>query len=106
VLYAATIVALLLLILTVWTAKEALDKFAREHADNAWLTLDERGVGGESGTEQFLIPWEQMRRVVERGGCWLLETRQGSWMVLPTTYFTREAWELMRSHRRALPKRV
>ena len=105
ILYAATIVALLLLILTIWTAKESLDQFAKKHAENAWLLLDDVGIGGESGAEKFMIPWDQLRRVVERGGCWLLETNRGAWMVVPTSQFNGEAWALMRAHRRALPAR-
>ncbi len=98
-LYVAAAAALLLLILMVWTAKEALDKFAVQHAQNAWLVLNNEGVGGESGAARFSIPWDHFRRVVERGQCWLLETRQGAWMVLPTTQFTSEAWTIMRNHR-------
>ena len=98
-LYVAAAAALLSLILMVWTAKEALDKFAVQHAQDAWLVLNDEGVGGESGAARFLFPWDRFRRVVERGQCWLLETRQGAWMVLPTTQFTREAWAIMRAHR-------
>ena len=98
-LYIAAAAALLSLILMVWTAKEALDKFAVQHAHNAWLVLNDEGVGGESGAARFSIPWDHFRRVVERGQCWLLETRHGAWMVLPTTHFTREAWAIMRAHR-------
>ena len=98
-LYAAVAGALVMLVLMVWTAKEALDKFAVQHAHHAWLVLGEEGVGGESGAARFSIPWDQFRRVVERGQCWLLETRHGAWLVLPTTQFTREAWAIMRAHR-------
>jgi hypothetical protein len=104
VLYVLAAATAVLLVLVVWTAKESLDKFAEDHRDRAWLTLDDEGVGGEAvladGEKRFKMPWNQFRRVKERSSFWLLETVNGSWMVLPTTHFTSEAWAQMRAHRR------
>ena len=104
ILYVMAAATLVLLVLIVWTAKESLDRFARDHADRAWLTLDDEGVGGEAmlidGEKRFKMPWSQFRRIKERSRFWLLETTSGSWMVLPTTHFTAEAWAQLRAHRR------
>lgn len=100
-LYVCAAAAILLAILITWTAKEALDKFVAEYAGQAWLTMDHEGVGGESGDKRFKMAWADFRRVVERNSFWLLETRHGSWMVLPTSHFTQEAWRVMRAHRKA-----
>jgi hypothetical protein len=104
VLYVFAAATVVLLILMVWTAKESLDKFAREHADRAWLIIDDEGVGGEAiladGEKCFRLPWSQFRRIKERSRFWLLETTSGGWLVLPTSDFTPEAWAQLRAHRR------
>lgn len=106
VLYIAAAGTIGLLVLVAWTAKESLDKFQRDHAENAWLTLDDEGVGGEAvqaGTPQsFKMPWTKFRRIKERQGMWLLETSKGAWMVLPTTHFTGDAWAHLRQRRRTV----
>ncbi|MCE2990677.1 MAG: YcxB family protein [Burkholderiales bacterium] len=103
ILYVGAGMTVLLFVLVVWTAKEALDKFAREHASHAWLVVDAEGIGGESQvageTRRFKLGWDQFKRIKERNRYWLLETRSGSWMVLPTHQFTAEAWAHMRAHR-------
>jgi YcxB-like protein len=83
-------------VITVWTAKESLDTFAKRHAGSAWLILDADGVGGESAGQSFRLGWSEFRRIVERNRYWLLETNAKGWMVLPTTHFTAEAWAIMR----------
>jgi hypothetical protein len=102
--YVFAAATLVLVVLVTWTAKEALDKFAREHANGAWLILDDEGVGGEArvdGVEKrFKLPWEHFRRIVERHQYWLLETKHGGWMVLPTSQFSAEAWAQLRAHRK------
>jgi hypothetical protein len=100
-LYVFAAATILLAILITWTAKEALDKFVAEYAGQAWLTMDDDGVGGESADKTFKMAWADFRRVVERNSFWLLETRHGSWMVLPTTHFTADAWRVMRAHAKA-----
>ncbi len=100
-LYVLAAATLFFAVLIAWTAKESLDKFASDHARGAWLVLDTEGVGGEVGDKKFKMPWGQFRRVVERNRLWLLETVHGSWMVLPTTHFTAEAWAVMRANQRA-----
>ena len=104
ILYVMAAATAVLLVLVVWTAKESLDRFAKEHADRAWLIIDVEGVGGEAvladGEKRFKMPWNEFRRVKERSRFWLLETNSRSWMVLPTTHFTPEAWAQMRAHRR------
>ncbi len=109
VLYVLAATTLFLLVLIVWTAKEALDRFAREHADRAWLTLDDEGVGGEAmlidGEKRFKMPWRDFRRIKERSRFWILETVNGNWMVLPTSNFTPEAWAQMRAHRKEFKRR-
>ncbi len=104
VLYVFAAATVVLLILIVWTAKESLDKFAREHADRAWLVIDDEGVGGEAvlmdGEKRFKLAWNQFRRIKERSRFWLLETTAGGWLVLPTTHFTPEAWAHLRARRR------
>lgn len=104
ILYVMAAATVVLLVLVVWTAKESLDRFARDYADRAWLILDNDGIGGEAvladGHKQFRMPWKEFRRIKERSRCWLLETTSGSWMVLPTTHFTPEAWAQLRAHRR------
>ncbi len=99
-LYGFAVVCLVLFIGVVWVAKEALDKFVAKHQGNAWLTVDESGVGGEARGDRFHVPWEGFRCIVARSNFWLLETRQGGWMVLPTTGFTARAWELFRQRAR------
>ena len=99
-LYGFAVVCLVLFIGVVWVAKEALDKFVAKHQGNAWLTVDESGVGGEAQGDRFHVPWEGFRCIVVRSDFWLLETRQGGWMVLPTTGFTARAWELFRQRAR------
>ncbi len=100
-LYGFAILCLVFFAGVVWVAKDALDKFVAKHSNNAWLTVSEDGVGGEavgiSGVEKFHVPWAQFRRVASRGGFWLMETRQGAWMVVPTTHFTSRAWTLFRA---------
>lgn len=103
VLYVFAATVLLLAIIVTWTAKEMLDKFARDYANGTWLTLDEEGIGGETGRageKSFKMPWKNFRRVNERQRLWLLETVNGNWMVLPTTEFSSEAWALMRANQR------
>lgn len=95
-LYGFAVVCVILFIGVVWVAKEALDKFVAKHQGNAWLTVDETGVGGEARGDTFHVAWEGFRRIVNRNGFWLLETQQGGWMVLPTTGFTMRAAELFR----------
>lgn len=100
-LYGFAVLCLVFFAGVVWVAKESLDKFVAKHSNNAWLTVAEDGVGGEAisdaGTEHFHVPWAEFRRVANRNGFWLMETRQGAWMVLPTTHFTSRAWALFRS---------
>jgi hypothetical protein len=96
-LYGFATVCVVLFIAVMWAAKDTLDKFVAKHRDNAWLTVDETGVGGESGAERFHVPWKQFRRVRQRGAMWLMETRQGSWMVVPSRDFTARAWTLFRA---------
>jgi hypothetical protein len=104
VLYVAAAGTIGLMVLVVWTAKESLDTFQRTHANNAWLTLNDDGVGGEAtrdgSVQRFTLPWTKFRRIKERSGMWLLETDQGAWMVIPTTHFTSEAWAQLRAKRR------
>jgi hypothetical protein len=100
VLYVFAAAVLILAILVTWTAKEMLDKFARDYAHGTWLTLDIEGIGGEAGEKSFKMPWQNFRRVNERHRMWLLETVNGNWMVLPTTEFSAEAWALMRANQR------
>jgi hypothetical protein len=108
ILYVFAATTLLLAIIIVWTAKEALDKFAQEHASGTWLTLDSEGVGGEvdpqKGHKSFKMKWTDFRRVVERNRFWLLETVHGSWMVLPTTDFNGDAWAIMRANAKVRTK--
>ena len=106
VLYVLAAATLFWFVIIVWTAKEALDQFAKRHTQNAWLTLDASGIGGESADQSFQLPWSQFRRISERNGLWLLETLQGSWMVLPTTHFNAEAWAVLRAVRRSQPARA
>ncbi len=101
VLYVLAAATVFFAVLIAWTAKESLDKFAKDHSRGAWLTLDADGVGGEAADKKFKMAWSQFRRVVERNRFWLLETGNGGWMVLPTTHFNGEAWALMRANRRA-----
>ena len=100
-LYGFAILCLVFFVGVVWVAKDTLDKFVEKHSNNAWLSVSEDGVGGEavgtSGIEKFYVPWLQFRRVVSHGGLWLMETRQGAWMVVPTTHFTSRAWRLFRA---------
>ena len=96
--FAAT--TFLLAIIIAWTAKEALDKFAVENPSGTLLIINELGIGARAQAKQFHLPWSDFRRVVERNKLWLLETKHGSWMVLPTTHFTSDAWAVMRSHRK------
>jgi hypothetical protein len=100
ILYIFAATTLFLAIIIVWTAKEALDKFAKDHHSGTWLVLDSHGIGGEAGDRSFKMTWSQFRRVVERNQFWLLETVHGGWMVLPTTDFTPEAWRVMRANQR------
>ncbi len=95
-LYGLIAVCLIFFIGVVWAAKESLDKFVSRYQHNAWLIVDDRGLGGEALHDQFHLPWENFRRIVLRAGFWLLETRQGAWMVLPTAQFTAQAWALFR----------
>ena len=101
-LYGFAVICLVFFAGVVWVAKDALDKFVATHSHNAWLTVAEDGVGGEAmsdaGVERFHVPWAGFRRVANRNGFWLMETRQGAWMVLPTTHFTSRAWALFRSN--------
>ena len=99
-LYGFAVVCVVLFIGVVWVAKEALDKFVAKHQGNAWLTVDEKGVGGEARGDTFHVAWEGFRRIVNRNGFWLLETQQGGWMVLPATGFTARASELFRQRAR------
>ena len=100
-LYGFAVLCLVFFAGVVWVAKNSLDKFVAKHSNNAWLTVAEDGVGGEAicnaCTERFHVPWAEFRRVANRNGFWLMETRQGAWMVLPTTHFTTRAWALFRS---------
>ena len=100
-LYGFAVICLVFFAGVVWVAKDALDKFVVKHSQNAWLTVAEDGVGGEAmndaGVERFHVPWAEFRRLANRNGFWLMETRQGAWMVLPTTHFTSRAWALFRS---------
>lgn len=100
ILYVLAAATLFFAVLVAWTAKESLDKFAKDHAAGAWLIIDNEGVGGEAGDKKFKMPWSQFRRVTERNQLWLLETNSGGWMVLPATHFNAEAWALMRANRR------
>ncbi len=95
-LYGFAVICLMFFAGVVWVAKDALDKFVARHQGDAWLVVDENGVGGEARGERFQMPWDGFRRIVPRNNFWLLETRQGGWMVLPTTGFTFRAWELFR----------
>jgi hypothetical protein len=100
-LYVFGAATILLAILITWTAKEALDKFVKEYQGNSFLTLDDAGIGGEAADgKTFKMAWADFRRVVERNGFWLIETKHKSWMVLPTTHFSSDAWAVMRAHRR------
>jgi hypothetical protein len=105
ILYVGAGFTVLLFVIVVWNAKEALDKFAQEHARDAWLTLDDDGVGGESSAageaRRFKLGWDQFKRIVERNRYWLLETKTGSWMVLPSHEFSAEAWAQLRARRKA-----
>lgn len=103
-LYIAAAGLIVMMILVVWTAKESLDKFVAEHQGEAFLVLDEVGVGGQSKGETFNMPWTQFKRIRERGAFWLLETRQGAWMVIPTTRFTAAAWAHFRSRATGVPR--
>lgn len=100
-LYGFAVLCLVFFAGVVWVAKDSLDKFVAKHSNNAWLTVAEDGISGEAisdaGTERFHFPWAEFRRVANRNGFWLMETRQGAWMVLPTTHFTSRAWALFRS---------
>ncbi len=100
-LYGFAVLCLVFFAGVVWVAKDALDKFVAKHSNNAWLTVTEDGVGGEAagdaGVERFHMPWTEFRRVANRGEFWLMETRQGAWMVVPTTQFTSRAWALFRA---------
>ncbi|HEX9391621.1 MAG TPA: YcxB family protein [Usitatibacteraceae bacterium] len=99
-LYGFAVLCLVFFAGVVWAAKDALDKFVARHQGDAWLIVDEAGIGGEARGERFQIPWEGFRRIVARRDFWLLETRQGGWMVLPTTAFTARAWTLFRQKAR------
>jgi hypothetical protein len=107
-LYGFAVLCLVFFAGVVWVAKDSLDKFVAKHSNNAWLTVAEDGVGGEAmsdaGTERFHVPWAEFRRVANRNGFWLMETRQGAWMVLPTTHFTSRAWALFRAKATSLKK--
>lgn len=100
-LYGFAVLCLVFFAGVVWVAKDSLDKFVAKHSNNAWLTVAEDGIGGEAisdaGAERFHVPWAEFRRVANRNGFWLMETRQGAWMVLPTTHFTSRAWALFRA---------
>ncbi len=100
VLYVFAATVLFLAVIVTWSAKESLDKFARDYAVGTWLTLDDAGIGGEAGEKSFKMPWQNFRRVAERNRFWLLETVNGNWMVLPTTEFSAEAWAQMRANQR------
>jgi len=97
-LYGFAVLCLVFFAGVVWVAKDSLDKFVATHSNNAWLTVAEDGIGGEAigdaGTKRFHVPWAEFRRMANRNGFWLMETRQGAWMVLPTTHFTARAWAL------------
>lgn len=95
-LYGFVVVCLIFFIGVVWAAKESLDKFVAQYQNNAWLTVDESGLGADASHDRFHIPWEGFRRIVSRSEFWLLETRQGGWLVVPTTQFTTRAWTLFR----------
>lgn len=86
-----------MMILVVWTAKESLDKFVAQHQGEAFLLVDEAGVGGQSKGETFKMPWQAFKRIRERGPFWLLETKTGAWMVIPTTNFTAATWAHFRT---------
>lgn len=88
---------IVMMILVVWTAKESLDKFVAQHQGEAYLVVDEKGVGGQSKGETFHMPWQDFKRIRERGAFWLLETRHGAWMVIPTSNFTAAMWERFRA---------
>jgi hypothetical protein len=100
-LYGFAVLCLVFFVGVVWVAKDALDKFVAKHSNNAWLTVAEDGVGGEAmgeaGTVRFHMSWTEFRRVANRGEFWLMETRQGAWMVVPTAQFTSSAWALFRA---------
>ena len=95
-LYGLIAICLIFFIGVVWAAKESLDKFVGQYQNNAWLIIDESGLGGESLHDRFHFPWENFRRIALRSGFFLLETRQGAWMVLPTTHFTAQSWTLFK----------
>ena len=95
-LYGLIAICLIFFIGVVWAAKESLDKFVSQYQNNAWLIVDESGLGGESLHDRFHLPWENFRQIALRSGFFLLETRQGAWMVLPTAHFTAQAWTLFR----------
>jgi hypothetical protein len=107
-LYGFAVLCLVFFVGVVWVAKDSLDKFVAKHSHNAWLTVAEDGVGGEAigdnGAERFHVPWAEFRRLANRNGFWLMETRQGAWMVLPTTHFTSRAWSLFREKATLLTK--
>lgn len=96
--FAAT--TILLAIIIAWTAKEALEKFAVENPRGTLLIINANGIGARAEVKAFHLPWSDFRRVVERNQLWLLETVHGSWMVLPTTHFTKDAWTIMRAHQK------
>lgn len=109
-LYGFAVLCLVFFVGVVWVAKDSLDKFVDKHSHNAWLTITDEGVGGEVAseaggreTERFHMPWTEFRRVVNRGEFWLMETRQGAWMVVPTTQFTSRAWTLFRAKATSKP---
>ena len=95
-LYGFVVVCLIFFIGVVWVAKESLDKFVVQYQNDAWLTVDEGGLGAEASQDRFHISWNGFKRIVPRSGFWLLETRQGGWLVVPTTQFTARAWTLFR----------
>ncbi len=97
VMYAVVGTGAVLAFVVLWVAKESLDKFITAHRSESWLTVDDAGVGGESGAQKFHIPWQQFRRVRNRKDMWLMETRQGGWLVVPTRDFTARAWTLFRT---------
>jgi hypothetical protein len=104
-LYGFSVICLLFFVGVIWVAKESLDKFVAQHQGDAWLIVDDSGVGGESKGNRFQFPWEGFRRIVARSDMWLLETRQGGWMVLPTGSFTVRALELFRQRARKATRR-
>jgi hypothetical protein len=97
-LYGFAAICLVFFIAVVWAAKDALDKFVARHRDQAALLVTEEGVGAESGREKFHLPWSAFRRIRFRSGFWLMETLQGTWMVIPTRDFTARAWALFRAN--------